>query len=74
MIININNVYLQLNNIAFALFQERLRSLNTLVHEIEGESAKGDQTLDNISKVHDKINQEGRFAPYNQVIFNLHFM
>lgn len=46
--------------------QERLKLLNSLVHEIESERVKGEQTLDSISKTHDKINQEGRFTPYNQ--------
>lgn len=46
--------------------QERLKLLNSLVHEIEAERVKGEQTLESISKTHDKINQEGRFTPYNQ--------
>uniref|UniRef100_A0A023F0S9 Putative histone acetyltransferase saga associated factor sgf29 n=1 Tax=Triatoma infestans TaxID=30076 RepID=A0A023F0S9_TRIIF len=46
--------------------QERLKSLYTLVHEIEAERQKGEHTLESISKTHDKINQEGRLTPYNQ--------
>lgn len=51
----------------FSVFKERLKSLYALVHEIENERQKGEHTLESISKTHDKINQEGRLTPYNQV-------
>lgn len=49
-----------------AAIQERLKSLSSLVHEIEGERLRGEQTLEHITKAHDKINQEGRLTSYNQ--------
>ncbi|XP_014256613.1 SAGA-associated factor 29 isoform X2 [Cimex lectularius] len=45
---------------------DRLRTLNSLLHDIEAERETGEKTLDTISKTQDKITQEGKLTSYNQ--------
>ncbi|XP_049859847.1 SAGA-associated factor 29 isoform X2 [Schistocerca gregaria] len=45
---------------------ERLKALYHLVHEIEEERVRSEHNLNNISKAHDKINQEEKVSPYYQ--------
>lgn len=46
--------------------QERLKAVTRLVHEIEKERTRNEHTLNNITKTHDKITQEGKVSPYYQ--------
>lgn len=46
--------------------QERLKSLYRLVHDIEEERIRSEHNLNNITKAHEKINQEEKVSPYYQ--------
>lgn len=51
----------------FLTLQERLKSLYTLVHQIDEERKRNEHNLGSIAKAHEKIHQEEKVSPYYQV-------
>lgn len=51
---------------AAALVEERLKELYQLIHQIQEERVKNEHKLNNISRAHEKINQEDKMSPYYQ--------
>jgi len=54
-------------------FQERLKALYHLVHEIHQERRRSEQNLNSIEKAHENISVEEKVTPYYQVWFCLSF-
>ncbi|XP_069681870.1 SAGA-associated factor 29 isoform X1 [Periplaneta americana] len=54
------------NDAAAFQVQERLKALYRLVHDIEDERTRSEHNLNNITKAHEKINQEEKVSPYYQ--------
>ncbi|KAL3858196.1 hypothetical protein ACJMK2_012800 [Sinanodonta woodiana] len=50
--------------VAEAKIKDLLKELYTLIHQVQDERARGEHNLSNISKTHERMQQEQRITPY----------